>query len=256
MASYVMNLLNRTSKYNSLINRKAIKQACMTTLYGASPGTSTQNILSAIIDQSIDKGIMSTFAEEQDLRKLAAIMCKLLLTWLKKSHPEASLLYKIIRHSCKNKSFIPPLVISEYSSWYYFPKEATSYTKTIFNKDYKLHKYTEKIDYKTLSSAFVANYIQFIDGIIANKIIRKMAALGIPIISVHDCWYVPIEFIPILKEQLRICYQEVLEADYLTVHFAKDNPNLLIVIEKARESGLFGPPLTAADLNNPKFVKR
>ena len=255
MASYVTNLLDRTSKYNSVINRKAIKQACMTTLYGASAGTSKQNVFDAIIDQSVDKGIMSTETEEKDLRKLAAIMCKLLLTWLKKSHPEASLLYKIIRRCCKIETFIPPIVISEYSSWYYFPKKATKYTKTIFNKDYKLQKYTENIDYKTLSSAFVANYIQFIDGIIANKITHKMAALNIPLISIHDCWYVPIQFIDILKEQLRICYKEVLEADYLAVHFA-NNPNLLAVIEEARKIGLFGPELAAEDLNNPQFVKR
>jgi hypothetical protein len=95
------------------------------------------------------------------------------MTWFQK---EAFILIKTIKLLSKRKTnpFQPPVIKTDYVTWLYQPYETEPYTKTLFYRDYKLQRYTDKLDQRKIASGFVANYIQYCDAIICTNVIRQL----------------------------------------------------------------------------------
>lgn len=112
-----------------------------------------------------------------------------LIQWLSLKVPEALLLINIIKRLSKKKinPFQPPVISSDYVTWLFQPYEIESYTKTLMKRDFKLQRYTAKLDQRKIATGFVANYIQYCDAIICTNVIRHLKSQNIPVLTVHDC---------------------------------------------------------------------
>jgi|GEM_PF-5535901 len=211
--------LNRNF-YNNLNIRKLVKHMVMTDFYNSSTQTQVEKLLESFEKQNLENGIYFSKSETQNFTKLAKILVSVYKKWIKTTYPDALLLSKAIYFFCKQKRFNPGVLKSAHTWWYYNPAEPTAYSKSLFNKDYKLHKYSPSTDYKKLSTGYISNYIQYLDGILASKILQKCFDKNIPVAIIHDCFRTSIFYSKELKMVCRESYLEFFEDDYLKTHFS------------------------------------
>ena len=260
MASNLKLLLILNKPFEKYLNRKTAKMALMTTIYGSSAVTRIDQFVDAIKQQAMEDGVPFNDNDVERFRSIAVYLNKYLITFLEQEYSPALFLLKQIKSLCapsgakKGNLWLPQQISSEHCNWFYNPLKMEAYSKSIFNKSYKLHRYTNETDYNALSKGFVANYIQYIDALIASKFLKKMAKKNIPVMTIHDCFKCPIVYAKQLDSTLHECYLEVFEADYLYHHFHKQNPEFIRAMNTYKINTNM-TPLYAIDFNNPNFIK-
>ena len=262
---YILTLTSKMLPFRSLVNRQLMKMPIMTTFYGASSKTREKQFVNSLVEQAIARSLYVTDLNVITFRKYAQYLSLFIVTWLKNCYPQALILLRSIQLvtspirlrtlNLQHYLFVPQVISTpEHCSWFFHPLRAERYSKSIHNHDYKLHYLTDDTDYLVLRRAFLANYIQFIDAVLARKFLDKFASRNLSAYTIHDCFRTNVANASVMDDILKECYAEVFSANYLEVHFSKTNPGLLAIIKQYKLKLCTGE-LTLADLNNPNFVK-
>jgi hypothetical protein len=231
---YENESLSRFKHFIPNVNRKMVKNAIMVTFYGASPKTRRASYYNVFKKQQMEAGILITKQDNDAFLSFTFYLDFKLMKWIKSSFPEALYLIDAVRQLATKKKFIAMVISSEHCSWYYQPNTVSHYSKTVYNKDYSLTKYTMDLDFNKIKSGFMANYIQFCDATICSYVISQMKSQNIPIITIHDCFKCPYQY----KKQLDIAiynaYTRFYNSNFLEKHFINHNKQLLTIINTLR----------------------
>lgn len=212
--------------FSKFVTRKFVKNAIMTYFYGSSLISRCDQYKEYFLDILNETGENLNDFDMNEFKAFAIKLDLLITKWILKYLPESLILRNAIKSVCKSKTFINTIINSNHCLWYYCPLEKDSFSKSILSKDYKLIKYTDKIDYAKIGSSFLANYIQFCDAIICANIIKIFHFKNIPIKTTHDCFATPYKYSDELNSAIYLSYINFLNADYLKQHFSINNPEL------------------------------
>jgi hypothetical protein len=226
--------ISRFSKVIPDVTRKMVKNAIMVTFYGASPKTRRTSYYDSYKEKQIEDGNLISKEDETVFRKFTFFLDFHLIQWIKKNFPEALYLRNTIRKLAISQTFEPMTIQSEHCCWYYAPTTIDTYSKTIYNKDYKLRKYSTELDYNKIQSAFLANYIQFCDATICSYVVADMKMQNIPIMTVHDCFKSPYQYKTQLELSISNSYKKFYAENFLEAHFLKKNSKFLELINTLR----------------------
>ena len=165
------------------INRSLVKVPIMSLLYNARAQSQIEKMRESFIKQTLMDDIILSKTELNLARKVFGLFCSWINIFVKNKIPEALLLSNIIKFGCKHKTFIPPVLKNErHMSYLYWPCVKEKYTKSIRNRDYSLIKDKSSLDWAKLSTAYIANYVQYQDAKLLEYIVHEC--------NLANIWYI------------------------------------------------------------------
>lgn len=212
----------------SRITRKFIKRPFMTASYGVTLNGASKQLLESFIDSYFDSKTLLSDKLYRDMKFLCGIVAKCILPWIHKTFPKAMKFLELVQRQCRLREFNHFVVKNPYFSYTYEPLLAKVAQMRIGKKLVRVSVRTNEVDYKRLSNAYVANFIQFCDAYICTLFVKMIKNQSF--FTIHDRWFISPYNAFELRNLVKKAYLQFSNTDLITYNF-KDDPIFMSVIE-------------------------
>jgi hypothetical protein len=161
---------------------------------------------------------------------------------------------KNVKILCKKREFNTFLLNGPYGTFWYQPSRIKTYMVRLNNRRKRVLYHIPQIDYKKISSAYVANLFQFFDSILLMFFLKHLVTFcvkhnikNIPIFTNHDRFFIHPKFALYLRGLLKEAYISFYEYHIIFKLFNETN------LQDA--FSFYGEILQKNDINHPLFVK-
>lgn len=200
---------------------------------------------------SIGKGLFITDIDFLRMYDYGRVINGILSHWMENEHDYLLLFIKTVKEIAMKGTFSTFFHQSPFSSFVYAPKKKRTITVKIRKICINILKSTDILDFKKISTAYVANFIHFGDSTLVALFYKKLKNLSLYGFTIHDRFFMHPAQSPKLYKILQEIYVEYYKLDLFEKFFENEPEILKLRPEKGNVNYLH-----AHNLLNANFVKK